>query len=169
MPTEETALRILMNEDLYLTKNDLVWEEKQTEAILPEELVVALPEKKKPGFNFIGKNLKHSLVLTDQRLNDNQLKALENTLTRKQITFDDVAIVDFSAYPNTNMEELHASFMPQKLVCFGVKPQDLGLPETALNEIIGKPDLKILYTYSFTEMLGNKDKTKSFWEAMKTL
>ena len=129
MPTEQAvALRILMNEDLYLNKNDLVREEKLIEVVLPEVLVVELPEKIKPVFNFIGKNLKHFLILTNQKLNDNQLKALENTLARKQMSFDDVAIVDFSAYQNINIEGLHASFMPQKLVCFGLKPQDLGLP-----------------------------------------
>jgi len=169
MLTEAAALRILMNEDLYLTKNDLVWEEKPVETIVPEEPVVELAKKIKPEFNFIGKNLKNFLILTNQKLNDNQLTALENTLARKQMSFDDVAIVDFSAYPNINMEDLNASFMPQKLVCFGLKPEDLNLPETKINRISILPDLQILYTYSFPEMLGNKEKIKAFWEVMKTL
>ena len=170
MLTEEAAaLQILMNEDLYLTKNDLVREEKPVELISFEKPIAELPKKTKPEFVFIGKNLKHFLILTDQKLNDNQLKALENTLARKQMSFDDVAIVDFSAYSNTNFEEVNASFMPLKLVCFGLKPEDLSLPQTTLNEIHQEPNYQILYTYSFTEMLGNKDKTKAFWEAMKTL
>ncbi len=170
MLTEEAAaLQILMNEDLYLTKNDLLWEEKPVECISSEKPVAELPKKTKTEFSSIGKNLKHFLILTDQKLNDNQLKALENTLARKQMNFDDVAIVDFSAYQNVSFKELHASFMPLKLVCFGLKPKDLSLPETTLNEIRQEPNYLILYTYSFTEMLGNKDKTKAFWDAMKTL
>lgn len=170
MLTEEAAaLRILMNEDLYLAKNDWVQEEKPVKAILPEEPVVGLTKKLKTEFTFVGKNLKNFLILTNQKFNDNQLKALENTLTRKQMSFEDVAIIDFSAYQNIGFEGLHASFMPQKLVCFGLKPKDLGLLEAAMNQISILPNYQILYTYSFTEMLGNKEKTKAFWEAMKIL
>jgi hypothetical protein len=170
MLTEQAAaLQILMNEDLYLTANDLVWKEKPAETVLVEEPVSEILKEPKPTFNFIGKNLKNFLILTDQQLNENQLKALENTLARKQMTFDEVAVVDFSAYPTTKFEEVHAFFMLQKLVCFGLKPANLGLEEVTLNKIHQEADYQILYTFSFNEMLGNKEKTKAFWEAMKTL
>lgn len=170
MQTEQAAaLRILMDEDLYLTTNDFDWERKPAEVISLEELALTNQKKPKQEFTFLGKNLKNFLILTDQKLNDNQLKALENTLARKQISFDDVAVLDFSAYSTTNLDDLHASFMPQKLVCFGLNPKELGLPEVTLNEIHQQHNCQILYTYSFTEMLGNKEKTKAFWEAMKAL
>ena len=170
MQTEQAvALQILMNDDLYLTPDDLFWKAEEVQNTLLEEPAVAIKQEAKPAINFFGKNLKNFLILTEQQLNDNQLNALENTLARKQMSFDDVAVVDFSAHKKFNIEDLYASFMPQKLVCFGLKAEDLGLPEATLNEIYNQLPYKILYTYSFTEMLGNKDKTKAFWEAMKAI
>lgn len=161
------ALRILMNDDLYLSQEDL--QQPFINRII-EEPEPVLPEKAvQPQISFLGKNLKNLLILTDEPILENHLKALESTLLRKQLTLDDVALVDFSAQNDLNYENLNASFMPQKLVLFGLNPTKIDLPETATNQIVQVDDLEILYTYSFTEMLGNKDKTKAFWEPMKNL
>ena len=172
MLTEHAAaFRILMDDDLYLTKED--WFKENTFVASPaaEESAGTLPteEINIPKFEFSGKNLKNFLILTDETLQENHLKALESTLSRKQMSLDDVAVVDLSNYRNTNFEQLNAVFMPQKLVFFGLKPETLGLPTTELNQIGTYADYQILYTYSFNEMLGNKEKTKAFWEPMKTL
>ncbi len=165
MLTEQAAaLRILMDDDLYLLHQDLFKNH------IPEEtLQVLKPEKTVPEFDFIGKNLKNFLILTNEALQENHLKALESTLLRKQLDLDDVAIVDYSACNGSTFEQLNASFMPQKLVCFGLKPEILHLPETAINQIIVYAGCQILFTYSFKEMLGDKEKTKAFWEPMKNL
>ena len=164
-----TALQILMNEDLFLTTEDRIQEEKLILQVLPEESAIIIEEKPAPQFTYIGKNLKKFLVLTAEGLHENHLKALENTLTRKQMSLDDVAVVDFSAYDKISFDQLNASFMPLKLVCFGLKPELLGLPQIGFNEVGTYSNCRILYTYSFSEMLGNKDKTKLFWEPMKVL
>jgi len=166
MQTEHAAaLRILMGDDLYLTMKDLWQKENPVLEPLPEKPGIIIAKE----FTFIGKNMKNFLILTNEILQENHLNALESSLLRKQLNLDDVAIVDYSAYPNTNFEQLNASFMPQKLVCFGLKPATLGLPETKLNQISNYADCLILYTYGFNEMLGNKEKTKTFWEPMKAL
>lgn len=157
----EAALRILMNDDLYFSWKDLEPKEKE----IPE--VVA--EKQIPEFVFIGKNQKNFLILINEVLPENHLKALENTLLRKQLTLDDVAIVDYSAFDDKSFDDINASFMPKKIVCFGLKPENLNLPKAAFNGISSFENLQILYTYSFIEMLGDKEKTKAFWEPMKTL
>ncbi len=170
MITEHAAaLRILMNEDLYLILHDLVEEKMPAEQFVAAEPIITEETIKHPEFIFVGKNQKNFLILTNEALKENHLKALESTLSRKQLSLDDVAIVDYSAYNDIIFEDLNASFMPQKLVLFGLEPNILLLPETPLNEVSSQPDLQILYTYSFSEMLGNKEKTKAFWEPMKNL
>lgn len=171
MKAQANALRILMNDDLYLTTQDLQQETAFAPATLTEPEPIISTEKPIviPEIKYIGKNLKNFLILTHETIQDNHLKALENTLLRKQMSLDDVAIVDFSAYQSFNFEQLNASFMAQKVVCFGLKPEFLNLPEAVFNQINTYPDYQILYTFSFSEMLGDKQKTKSFWEPMKIL
>lgn len=171
MTAQGNALRILMNDDLYLTTQDLHQETAFAPATLTEPEPIISTEKPSiiPEIKYIGKNLKNFLILTHETIQDNHLKALENTLLRKQMSLDDVAVVDFSAYQSFDFEQLNASFMAQKVVCFGLKPELLNLPEAAFNQINTYPDYQILYTFSFSEMLGDKQKTKAFWEPMKIL
>jgi hypothetical protein len=169
---QATALRILMNDDLYLTTEDRWQETVPIPVTLVEEPAPIISTQKPiviPAFKYIGKNLKKFLVLTNEVIQENHLKALENTLLRKQMSLDDVAVVDYSAYNAFNFEQLNAFFMAQKIVCFGLKPEMLGLQEVIINQINTYPDYQILYTYSFSEMLGDKEKTKAFWEPMKIL
>ncbi|RYE36032.1 MAG: hypothetical protein EOP42_04840 [Sphingobacteriaceae bacterium] len=161
------ALQILMNDDLYLSREDL--QNSFPAKITVETELVTIEEPVQPEISFTGKNLKNILVLTDAPVLENHLKALENTLLRKQLSLDDVALVDFSANANLTYQNLHTSFMPQKLILFGLNPARINLSETVLNQIVCIDDLEILHTYSFDEMLGNKDKTKAFWEPMKNL
>jgi len=169
MIAENPALHILMNEDLYLTSDDSFRKEKHDQKVLLEEQVLSPGKDIAPDLIFAGKNLKNFLILTNEALQEGHLKALENTLLRKQLSLEDVAVVDFAAYEDVKFEQINASFMPLKLVCFGLKPEILGLPETTINQIKTNAACRILFTYSFTEMLGNKEKTKAFWEVMKVL
>ncbi len=168
MTTENgAALQILMNDDLYLTQADLQQESFVAAFVEPEIVISEKPVARE--IKFIGKNLQNFLILTEGLIQDNHLKALESTLLRKQLSLDDVAIVNFSAHDNLSFEELNASFMPQKLVLFGLNPETINLPKTELNQLTSFNNCRILYTYSFDEMLGNKEKTKAFWEPMKNI
>ena len=164
---DKAALRILMNDDLYLILSDLVSTETlqteiKTEPALPEQPAI-------PEIIFQGKNIQNFLILTNEPIAENHLKALESTLLRKQLTLDDVALVDLSALNPIAFEQLNTSFMPQKLVLFGLSPELINLPKQEMNRITTFSNCQILYTYSFDEMLGNKEKTKAFWEPMKMI
>lgn len=161
------ALQILMNDDLYLTQADL--QQESFVAALVEPAIIIPEEKVTQKIEFIGKNLQNFLILTEELIPNNHLKALESTLLRKQLSLDDVAIMNFSAQDNLSFEELNTSFMPQKLVSFGLNPETINLPKTELNQLTSFNNCRILYTYSFNEMLGNKEKTKAFWEPMKNI
>lgn len=161
------ALRILMNDDLYLTKPDS--ELETVTFVLAEPEAVLLEKEVEPDIPFLGKNLKNFLILTNEPIQENHLKALESTLSRKNLSLDDVALVDFSIQSNITYQRLNAVFMPHKLVLFGLNPEKLNLPEAVLNQVVQVDVLEILYTFSFSEMLGNKEKTKAFWEPMKNL
>lgn len=161
-----TALRILMNDDLYLSQADLFLENTIPVLAEPEPI---LSEPAAPEIQFLGKNQQHFLILTNAPIQENHLKALESTLLRKQLTLDDVALLDFSVQNTLTFQQLDASFMPQKLVLFGLKPETLDLAEVEFNQVKSVDHMQVLHTYSFEEMLGNKEKTKAFWEPMKNL
>lgn len=166
------ALQILMNDDLFLTNNDRHHVNEPVTLNLVEEAIQQVADVKTVTlneFDFLGKNRKNFLILIDQSLQENHLKALESTLLRKQLLLDDVAILNYADYKNFNFEQLNAVFTAQKLVLFGLKPENLGLPEMVMNQVINNQNCQILYTYNFDEMLGNKEKTKAFWEPMKNL
>lgn len=168
MTTENgTALQILMNDDLYLTQADL--QQESFVAALAEPEIVILEKPVAREIKFIGEYLQNFLILTEELIQDTHLKALESTLLRKRLSLNDIAIINFSAQDSLSFEELNASFMPQKLVLFGLNPETINLPKTELNQLTSFDNCQILYTYSFDEMLGNKEKTKAFWEPMKNI
>ncbi|RYE35996.1 MAG: hypothetical protein EOP42_04955, partial [Sphingobacteriaceae bacterium] len=69
------ALRILMNDDLYLTPSDLSWENTPV-AFAEPEVILAVKEVK-PEISFLGKNLKNFLILTNEAILESHLKALD--------------------------------------------------------------------------------------------
>ena len=80
-----------------------------------------------------------------------------------------MAIIDYSKIKGVVLDDLIEKFHPQKMIFFGIDNKSLGLPEPAVNEVIIYKNIRTLVTYSFSEMLGNKEKTRAYWEPMKAL
>ena len=70
-------------------------------------------------------------------------------------------------HAGATFESLKAYFVCSKLVLFGISPQTLGVPEVTLNTADNFKDVKILATYSLSEMDYNKQKKVEFWNVMK--
>lgn len=95
--------------------------------------------------------------------------ALESTIKRRDLSMDDIAIFNLGKFPATELKEVGRVFKPQKMLLLGKESLPAGLAEPIFNQVtkLGKCDL--LYSYSFGEMMGNKDKIKAFWEQVKVL
>lgn len=125
-------------------------------------------------FNYTGGYQNKFLVLVHypehEVMEAAHLNALESTIKRKGLSLDDVAIVNMGKYPGTDLRTVGGFFKPQQMLFLGKDAIPPGLKNPLpLNQIIKLGNCNFLYTFSFGEMMGNKDNTKAFWEQMKML
>lgn len=190
------ALQFIINEQIYLSKSDMgnltqqapvvaVAEEQAPVAsaeIVPEpiiaEALVAVeiaPVIETPvlNFNYTGKNAKSFLIICHYEdmdsMDEKHLAALTSTLQRKELSLDDVAIVNLAQYAGATVRQIHSFFKPSRLLILGKQGILPGWDTFVFNQLLEKNDFKALYTHSFTDMMGDRDKTKAFWEQMKQL
>lgn len=123
-------------------------------------------------FKYLGSNQKSFLVLThyptEQFIAEAHLTALLNTITRLNFSQDDVAIVNLSAYPGVSWPQLADFFKPAKLLVLGTAAMPAQIPNLPQNQVQQLDACQALYTFSFDEMMGNKENTKAFWNQIKT-
>jgi hypothetical protein len=190
MIIDNTAgLQYLLSEDIYLLKQDMdnlspiavepvaAMEQPAPEASKPEPVVeqtpIAVAEAPALYFNHLGSNAKQFLILcsytNSEQMDDKHLEALKSALSRKELALDDVAILNISKHDTASISELTEYFKPTRLLLLGAPCLLLGWDKLVLNQLANLGGTKALYTHSFTEMMGDRDKTKAFWEQMKVL
>jgi len=181
------ALRFILQDELYLLNADKLLykniamdtpaaDEAAPIAKQPEPAVTALqPEIKTQllSFNYLGKNLKNFLVLVHypdlEFIDDTHLTALTNIIKRKELSVEDLAIVNLAKHGNTHYDELLKFFKPVKLLILGKNALPQGIPALALNTPKAFEGFTGLYSFSFGEMMDSVDNKKAFWEQMKGL
>jgi len=130
-------------------------------------------ETPKPAFEYLGKNRKNFLIVFHSngagKFDDKHFAALTSSLTRKELSLDDVAILDLYAYEDTTIADIAAHFKPDRVMLLGSRCLLPGWNRLKLNTIVKGNTYTALYTYSFDEMMSDKEKVKAFWEQMKAL
>ncbi|RYU86939.1 hypothetical protein EWM62_17465 [Mucilaginibacter terrigena] len=124
-------------------------------------------------FNYLGKNNKNFLVLVnypnEEHIAAAHLPALESILKRKELSLDDVAILNVNKYAPVKLAALAAYFKPTRLVIMGSDSMPDGIGNLPLNKPLQGKKTHVLYSFSFDEMMSSNDNKKTFWEHMKTL
>ena len=187
------ALRFILQDELYLLKADkamyenLVIAEPEMENIVnvapiskepipvikQAEPTAAAPEGKTHpiSFNYLGRNQKSFLVLVHypetEFIDDAHLTALTNIIKRKDLSVDDIAIVNLAKQVNIAYNELLSFFKPSKLLVLGSKALPQGVPQLLLNTPKSLGDVAGLYSFAFGEMMDNVEHKKAFWEQVK--
>jgi hypothetical protein len=189
------ALRFILQDELYLLKAEKPLYENleiaqpeiqnaapvtlATELIVtkPQPVTVAIsaPEITTPPivFNYLGKNQKNFLVLVHypdlEFIDETHLTALTNIIKRKDLSLDDIAIVNIARQTKAAYDELTTFFKPARLLVLGKS----ALPEGAATLVLNTPkplgNLIGLYSFSFGEMMESVEYKKAFWEQMKSL
>ncbi|WP_454803518.1 hypothetical protein [Mucilaginibacter phyllosphaerae] len=147
---------------------------------IPTVPVIATPqiaqpafETPKAGFNYLGNNNKKFLILVnynnEEHIAADHLAALQNILKRKELSLDDVAILNVNKYLPVKLAELAAHFAPTRLVIMGAGSLPDGIGKLPLNQPLQGKKTHVLYSFSFDEMMSSNDNKKTFWEHMKTL
>jgi hypothetical protein len=175
-------LRHFLQDDIYLLKADKdVYANPQansstatlnTAAAAPVQPPVVTEQTPVLQFKYLGGNQKNFLVLCcyadAEFIASAHLTALISTITRINYSQDDIAIVNLINYPKTTWPELVSYFGPKKLLVLGSKALPATLPKLNQNEAQHLDECQALYTFSFDEMMGNKENTKAFWNQIKT-
>jgi len=183
------ALQFFLTEEIYFDQNDVnatstvdavpqstIQSITATEApvetpVIPQTTVVI--ETPVLSFNYLGGNAKNFLIVCHYPgldvMDDKHLTALTSALQRKELSIADVAILNLHKYIDATVDQLTQYFKPQRLLILGAQGRLAGWDVLDLNQLTDMPGHKALYTFSFAEMMGDRDKTKAFWEQMKLL
>ena len=169
-------LTYFLPEELYLLQADKDFYSKPTAHVdepTTEEPVTTPIETPAPVFKYKGGNQKNFLILTNYPgvdfIAETHSAPLTSTLGRLNFAMDDIAIVNINHYPDHNWSQLIEYFNPQKLMVLGKAALPNGMPAVPLNEIVETTGCRTLYTFSFDDMMGQKENTKLFWNQIKTL
>jgi hypothetical protein len=185
--TPLAQLRYFLQDELYLLKADKdIYrnaETPQSAAVTDAATATEVPPAIAPTppvteqtpvttFKYLGCNQKSFLILThypaEQFITEAHLTALLNTITRLNFSQDDVAIINLSAYPEVSWQQLADFFKPAKLLVLGTAALPAQMPNLPQNQVQQLDACQALYTFSFNEMMGNKENTKAFWNQIKT-
>lgn len=147
--------------------------EQPTPVVATPQIATPVVETPKAGFNYLGSNNKNFLILVNytnqEHIADEHLAALQNILKRKELSLDDVAILNINKYAPVKLADLAAYFSPTRLVIMGGNSLPQGIGNLPLNQPLQGKKTHVLYSFSFDEMMSSNDNKKIFWEHMKTL
>lgn len=189
------ALRLLMTEDLYIlpekeqvipTKAEQAPEISiQKAADIPTELVSESPVQglegilpQKPAepekireFSYLGENNKYFLILFNEPnqkdMSSIQKETLLKIMSAKGLELRDLAVLNLNQYPGVHYNDLKEFFSFNKIVLFGIDPQQISLSSQSSNQVVKLESAKILSTYSIDEMIKDTTKKREFWNVMK--
>jgi hypothetical protein len=149
------------------------------EAIIPQippmvpTVAPAIAETPAIAFNYTGGYQQKFLILVHYPNHDvmepGHLSALESTIKRRELSMDDIAIFNISKYPGTELKAIGKFFKPKRMLLLGKDAFPMGLVAPVFNQLTMLGTCQLLYSYSFGDMMGNKENTKAFWERMKML
>lgn len=186
------ALKILMTEDLYILaekKNEKqaasaintdqalsnIHNRSVSETLKPEVANRIAPTPAQPEknivFNYLGENTKHFLILIgeseEMEIHPLKKETLLKIMSAKGMELRDLAVLNINQYPGVSYDDLLQFFSFNKLVLFGIDPQEISLPPHGINQLVQMESVKILYTYRMDEMISDTHKKREFWNIMK--
>ena len=187
------ALRLLMTEDLYIIYEkeqvQIINSAPQPEIIKqldsisdqpvanelvqePKELIeMPVTSETTREFSYLGENNKYFLILFNEPnqkdISSIQKETLLKIMSAKGMELRDLAVLNLYQYPGVRFNDLKEFFSFNKIVLFGVDPQQIALSSQSANQIIKIEGAKILSTYSIDEMIKDTTKKREFWSVMK--
>jgi len=187
------AIRLLMTEDLYILpekeevqsitnapnseiNNQVVSTSAQPVAEVPVEnskelIETTVPDKTIKEFNYLGENNKYFLILfyepTQKDIGSIQKETLLKIMSAKGMDLRDIAVLNLFQYPGVRFDDLKEFFSFNKIVLFGIDPQQISLSSQSANQVIKVEGTKVLSTYSIDEMIKDTTKKREFWNIMK--
>lgn len=173
------ALQLLMTDDLYLLKEENIPSEISEPKLALKQVLGnpiaanrSIPEiKELKDFAYLGENNKYFLIIVDDKthkdLNAAHKEMLLKIVQAKGLELRDLAILNLDRHKGATFNNLKEFFVCNKIVLFGISPQQIGISTISLNKPEKYQNVKILVTYSLEEMKNEVDKKREFWTVMK--
>lgn len=173
------ALRLFFTEDIYLVAEsnpvaNLI-ERLETSVAQQEKVeeVIAIPQKPKTEFKFLGKNQKNILILVNDPENDvstEQGRELLRKLVKAiDLTANDFALVNYAAYTSEKYTDLSNFFSCKLMLSFGVSAADLDLPSQPLNQLIPHKNATHIFAKNLHELDADLTSKKVLWASLQQL
>ena len=168
---DTNALKLLMTDDIYIINENDVQASAPIQAFSIEVKQESVTENPTIEFTYLGENNRYFLVLVDDKthkeLNSIHKEMLLKIMLAKGLELRDLAIVNLNQYPKVSFTDLKQFFSCNRLVLFGMDPQQIALPALKVNLPEKYMDVRILASFSLDEMSSNTDKKRQFWAVMK--
>jgi hypothetical protein len=136
-----------------------------------ELIETTVPDKTIKEFNYLGENNKYFLILFDEPTQKDigsiQKETLLKIMSAKGMDLRDIAVLNLFQYPGVRFDDLKEFFSFNKIVLFGIDPQQIALSSQSANQVIKVEGTKVLSTYSIDEMIKDTTKKREFWNIMK--
>lgn len=121
----------------------------------------------------LGENKSHVLFLVNNPLHkflpDEEMELLTRLVSACKLSMADIALVNFSSN-KSNYFQFNDQFQPKKLLIFGVKNTDLGLPFDIPNFQVQQFQQQLYLTApSLKEFLNNTELKKQLWKTLQKL
>lgn len=180
------ALRMFFTEDIYLLGTEpLSVSEKTVPATdsLPAQAtteVAVLPEAASPVavtaktvFKYLGKNQKNVLIIVNDQQNevssDRGKELLRNIVKAIQLSANDFALVNYSAYEGVQFTEMTSFFSSKLVMIFGVQPSLLGLSDQPKHIIFMEAATQVVYSDNLDLLAEDQTGKKTLWGSIKKL
>lgn len=126
------------------------------------------------GFRWLGGRAKSVLVLVNQTaapfLTDEDLSFLTRLLNACKLTLEDVAVFNTATYPTAQPDEVLAFFSPRMALCFGVTPNEWGLPvDFPRYQLQALKGCTFMHAPTFQQLAGDTEERKQCWASLKRL
>ncbi|WP_157278498.1 hypothetical protein [Olivibacter sitiensis] len=155
------VLHYLMSETIYGFEDSVQYDH-------PAEIEPTQP------LSYLGKNRQGIVFVVEEDGHDYMspacFDAFEKTIRALGLGLDDIALFNkHQAQGEVSLALLRQELLMTKLVLLGANSLLDGLPQMELNTVTEIATTKILFSYSFNEMLSDMDKKKYFWKQLKGL
>ena len=181
------ALRMFFTEDIYLAGTEPLGVPVQTVAAASSAApaqatteVAAMPAVASPVppaantvFKYLGKNQKNVLIIVNDQQNevssDRGKELLRNIVKAIQLSANDFALVNYSAYEGAQFTEMTTFFSSKLVMIFGVQPSLLGLGDQPKHIIFMEAATQVVYSDNLDLLAEDQTGKKTLWGSIKKL
>jgi len=158
------ALKLFFTEDIFLVPND-VHPVVKTTIVTPPPAVIAYPS--------IGQNKRKVLILVNgaeyPESTTTGVALLWNIVKAIKLDPNDVAVFNYSDYPNLSLEDLQTYFQPQLLISFGIESTALSLSPQPLQVLVGLEKMNAIFSLTLQGLDEDINSKKLLWKSLQQL